>query len=186
MEQIIKRSIEEHRVALGFVEKNQETIAKIAAICVESLEAGGKIIFMGNGGSAADAQHLAAELVGRFKKERRALSALALTTDTSILTAVANDYTFDNIFVRQIEALCRPQDTVFGISTSGRSKNLVKATIAARQIGAHTVGLLGKDGGDLLKHVEIAILIPGETPRIQEMHALVGHTICEIIENSIG
>ena len=147
------------------------------------LEAGGKLLLMGNGGSAGDAQHIAAELVGRFKKERKAIPALALTVDTSSLTALGNDYGFDTIFERQVEALANKNDTVIGISTSGNSENVVRAINKANTIGAFTIGLLGNDGGKLKDAVNLPIIIPSnDTARIQEVHITIGHIICEIIE----
>ena len=147
------------------------------------LEAGGKLLLMGNGGSAGDAQHIAAELVGRFKKERKAMPALALTVDTSSLTALGNDYGFDTIFERQVEALANKNDTVIGISTSGNSENVLRAVNKANSIGAFTIGLLGNDGGKLKDAVNLPIIIPSnDTARIQEVHITIGHIICEIIE----
>ena len=147
------------------------------------LEAGGKLLLMGNGGSAGDAQHIAAELVGRFKKERKAMPALALTVDTSSLTALGNDYGFNTIFERQVEALANKNDTVMGISTSGNSENVVRAVNKANSIGAFTIGLLGNDGGKLKDAVNLPIIIPSnDTARIQEVHITIGHIICEIIE----
>ena len=147
------------------------------------LEAGGKLLLMGNGGSAGDAQHIAAELVGRFKKERKAMPALAVTVDTSSLTALGNDYGFDTIFERQVEALANKNDTVIGISTSGNSENVVRAINKANSIGAFTIGLLGNDGGKLKNAVNLPIIIPSnDTARIQEVHITIGHIICEIIE----
>jgi D-sedoheptulose 7-phosphate isomerase len=148
-----------------------------------SLKAGGKIIFFGNGGSAADAQHLAAELVVRYRTNRKALAALALTTDTSILTACANDFTFDDIYVRQIEALARPGDVAIGISTSGKSPNVLKALRTAKEMGVYTVGFTGRDGGDMPGVCDVALIVPSDvTARIQEMHILIGHTLCDVIE----
>ena len=150
------------------------------------LEAGGKLLLMGNGGSAGDAQHIAAELVGRFKKERKAMPALALTVDTSSLTALGNDYGFDTIFERQVEALANKNDTVIGISTSGNSENIIRAVNKANSIGAFTIGLLGNDGGKLKDAVNLPIIIPSnDTARIQEVHITIGHIICEIIEEDL-
>ena len=141
---------------------------------------------MGNGGSAADAQHIAAELVGRFKKERKAIPALALTVDTSSLTALGNDYGFDTIFERQVEALANKHDAVIGISTSGNSENIIRAVNKANSIGAFTIGLLGNDGGKLKDAVNLPIIIPSnDTARIQEVHITIGHIICEIIEEDL-
>ena len=150
------------------------------------LEAGGKLMLMGNGGSAADAQHIAAELVGRFKKERKAMAALALTVDTSSLTALGNDYGFNTIFERQVEALAKKNDAVIGISTSGNSENIIRAVNKANSIGAFTIGLLGNDGGKLKDAVNLPIIIPSnDTARIQEVHITIGHIICEIIEEDL-
>ena len=150
------------------------------------LEAGGKLMLMGNGGSAGDAQHIAAELVGRFKKERKAMPALALTVDTSSLTAIGNDYGFDTIFERQVEALANKNDAVIGISTSGNSENIIRAVNKANSIGAFTIGLLGNDGGKLKDAVNLPIIIPSnDTARIQEVHITIGHIICEIIEEDL-
>ena len=186
MEHIIARSIAGHKEALELLIAQKATIETIAGFCVDALEEGVKIVFMGNGGSAADAQHLAAELVGRFQKNRKACAALALNVNTSILTAIGNDYGYDSVFSRQVEALVTSKDVVIGISTSGKSKNVVNAINKAKEIGARTVGLLGQDGGLLKPLVEIAFTINSkDTPRIQEMHILAGHIICEIIEISL-
>jgi D-sedoheptulose 7-phosphate isomerase len=147
------------------------------------LQEGGKLLLMGNGGSAGDAQHIAAELVGRFKKERKAMPALALTVDTSSLTALGNDYGFDTIFERQIEALANKNDAVIGISTSGNSENVLRGVNKANTMGAFTIGLVGNDGGKLKDAVNLPIIIPSnDTARIQEVHITIGHIICEIIE----
>lgn len=184
MEDTVKSSLAKHKEALGLLENQSSTISEIASLFIKSLEAGGKIIFIGNGGSAADAQHLAAELVGRFKKNRKPLSAISLTTDTSILTAVGNDFGFDEIFTRQVEALAKEEDLIVGISTSGKSKNIAKALEMAKTIGLKSVGFLGKDGGDIKCLVDIDLTISlDNTPSIQEMHILAGHTICEIVED---
>ncbi|MFM9835219.1 MAG: SIS domain-containing protein [Methylophilaceae bacterium] len=144
----------------------------------------GKILLCGNGGSAADSQHIAAEIVGRFKKERKGLAAIALTTDTSILTSVGNDYGYDYIFARQIEGLCRPEDLVIGITTSGNSANVVRAMEAAKEVGATTVGMTGGTGGKLSTICDFNIVIPANvTARIQEAHIFVGHCLCEILES---
>ena len=147
------------------------------------LEKGGKLILMGNGGSAADSQHIAAEFVGRFKKERRALPAIALTVDTSSLTALGNDYGFDSIFERQVEAHARENDAVVGISTSGNSENVVRALIKANSIGAETIGLVGNNGGKIKEVANLSIIVhSNDTARIQEVHITIGHIICELIE----
>jgi D-sedoheptulose 7-phosphate isomerase len=141
----------------------------------------------GNGGSAADSQHLAAELVGRFKKDREPLSSIALTTDTSVITCVSNDYSYDSIFSRQIEALCRPGDILIGITTSGNSANIRKAFESAKKNDVKTISFLGKDGGSCKNLTDYSILIPSnDTARIQEMHILVGHILCELVEKEMG
>ena len=152
----------------------------------DCISTGGKLILMGNGGSAADSQHIAAELIGRFKKERKAIPALALTVDSSSLTALGNDYGFESIFSRQVEALANPNDAVVGISTSGNSKNIIRALSLAREIGAKTIGLMGNDGGEMKNCVDIGIIVPSnDTARIQEVHITIGHIICEIIEQDL-
>jgi len=152
----------------------------------DCLSAGGKLLLMGNGGSAADSQHIAAELIGRFKKDRKAIPALALTVDSSSLTALGNDYGFEFIFSRQIEALANPNDAVIGISTSGNSKNIIRALNLAREIGAKTIGLMGNNGGKMKDCVDIGIIVPSnDTARIQEVHITIGHIICEIIEQDL-
>jgi D-sedoheptulose 7-phosphate isomerase len=187
MDQIINNSLKSCKQALAVLEANQETLKQIASLCIWTLQNKGKIILIGNGGSAADAQHLAAEFVGRFKIDRQALPALALSTNTSILTAIGNDYGFDEVFVRQVSALANPQDIVIAISTSGNSKNIIKAVKKAKEKDIKTAGLLGKDGGELKKLVDLALVIASaDTPRIQEMHILAGHIICEIIEKTLA
>lgn len=159
-------------------------ISEVGIAMQDCIKRGGKILLMGNGGSAADSQHIAAEIVGRFKKERKGMAAIALTTDTSILTSVGNDYGYDYIFARQIEALCRPEDMVFGITTSGNSANVVQAIAAAKIIGAKTVGLTGGSGGKLNALCDFNLIMPSSvTARIQEAHIFVGHCLCEILES---
>jgi len=159
-------------------------ISDVGIAMQNCIKNGGKILLMGNGGSAADSQHIAAEIVGRFKKERKGMPAIALTTDTSILTSVGNDYGYDYIFARQIEALCRPEDLVIGITTSGNSANVVRAIEAANEIGAITVGLTGGTGGKLLNMCKFNLIMPSSvTARIQEAHIFVGHSLCEILES---
>jgi D-sedoheptulose 7-phosphate isomerase len=161
-------------------------LAAVAAIRV-ALGAGGKVLIFGNGGSAADAQHMAAELVGRFERERRALAALALSTDSSVLTSIGNDYSFDRVFVRQIEALGRAGDVAFGISTSGGSANVLNGLHAARERGLRTVALTGRDGGGVGTAAEIHINVPdASTARVQEVHRTLIHVICELVENSVA
>lgn len=151
------------------------------------LRGGGKILFCGNGGSASDSQHLAAELTGRFIKDRKPLAAIALTTDTSALTSIANDYAFDEVFARQIIALGRHGDMLVGISTSGNSRNIIRAVAEAKSIGMTTVGLLGRDGGQLRILCDQTIVVRSQvTARIQEAHILIGHTLCGLIEHHLG
>jgi len=151
------------------------------------LKQGGTVFWCGNGGSASDSQHLAAELVGRYRNDRQALRSVALNTDTSILTCVGNDFGFDKVFSRQVEALGRPSDVLVGISTSGNSPNILRAFEAANGLGMVTVGLLGRDGGQALPIVDEAIVIPSDsTARIQECHILIGHILCEIVEEELG
>ena len=160
-----------------------EVFPPIVDACLDSLGNGGKLLFFGNGGSAADAQHFATELIVRYQKNRPAIRALALTTDTSALTAIGNDFGFDDVFARQIEALCSAGDVAIGISTSGNSENVVRGIRAARAIGAVTVAFTGGDGGQLRSHADHAIVVPATTTaRIQEMHLLVGHTLCALLE----
>ena len=161
-------------------------IGKAAEIVVESLKRGGKVCLFGNGGSAADSQHIAAELVGKFEKHRKGFSAIALTTNTSILTSVGNDYGFENIFVRQLEALLSPGDVAVGITTSGSSANVVKALEFAKKRGAKTIALTGKKGESLRELCDVAVVVDSEvTARIQESHILIGHIICAIAENKL-
>ena len=150
------------------------------------LQKGGKLILMGNGGSAGDSQHIAAELIGRFKKERRAMPAIALTVDSSSLTALGNDYGFETVFERQVEALAQKNDAVVGISTSGNSENVVRALKKANVLGAETIGLTGNNGGKIKGVANLSIIIPSnDTARIQEVHITIGHIICELIEEDL-
>jgi D-sedoheptulose 7-phosphate isomerase len=158
-------------------------IAEAALQMAKCLQANGKLLFFGNGGSAADAQHLAAEFVGRFVLERRPLPAIALTTDSSLLTAIGNDYGFDQVFIRQIQALGCPNDIAVGISSSGNSPNVLLALKEARQRGLKTIGLSGKDGGAMAQSVDFPIVVRGSnTARIQECHIAIGHIFCELVE----
>lgn len=161
-------------------------IEEAAMAIIDCYRRGGKLLIAGNGGSAADAQHLAAEFVGRFEMERRALPALALTTDTSILTALSNDYGFDGIFARQIEAHGRPGDVFIAISTSGESRNLLEAAAKARKLGIKVIAFSGRDGGKLSPAADIALTIPEQrTARIQECHITIGHIICSLVESRL-
>ncbi len=181
----IQRIIDEHQNALDFVKTRKEKIKEIADIIIDTLDRGKKLIIMGNGGSAADSQHFAAEIVGRFQKERKALPAIALSTDTSILTAVGNDYGFDKIFSRQVEAFGEEGDAVICFSTSGNSENVIQAADAASQIGCRTIGFLGRDGGKLKDKCDVSIVVEIETTaRVQEMHLMIYHIICELVEKN--
>ena len=163
------------------------SVLDAAAAIVEALKRGGKLLLFGNGGSAADAQHVAAELVGRFQHERAALAALALTTDTSVLTSIGNDYAYDRVFARQIEALARPGDVALGISTSGTSPNVVAALEAARALHLQTIALTGKDGGAIGRAAAIHVNVPSDVPaRVQEVHRTLLHVICDIVERAFG
>jgi len=158
----------------------------MAVFLTATFKRGGKLIVMGNGGSAADSQHFAAEIVSRFRMERPALPALALSTDTSILTAIGNDYGFDVVFRRQVEALALPADMVVGISTSGNSTNVRKALQLAREKGCRTVALLGRDGGNIKDVCDLALVVPSDdTPRIQEGHITIIHIVCDLVEKAM-
>ena len=161
--------------------------AEVAALVMEALRSGGKVLLCGNGGSAADAQHIAAEFVGRFRRERMGLCAMALTTDSSILTSVANDYGYAEVFRRQVEALGRRGDVLVGMSTSGNAENVLRAVEEAKRLSIKTVGLTGSGGGKLAGAVDIAILCPSSvTARVQECHATIGHTVCDIVEEAFA
>jgi D-sedoheptulose 7-phosphate isomerase len=184
MQSIIKHEFSEH---LKASKKTMESIGKpieiAAKLCIDSLKNGNKILIFGNGGSAADAQHIAAELVGRYKTERKGLSAIALTTDTSAITAIANDYGYLHVFDRQVEALANEGDVVIGISTGGSSANVISALRLANDLGCKTIGFSGRDGGEFNTLCDVNLIaIAEDTPRIQEMHILIGHTLCHLIE----
>lgn len=181
------RHLEEHRALFDMMEALAEPVVTAAGLMARSLEQGGKLMFCGNGGSAADSQHLAAEFTGRFVHDRRPLAAMALSTDTSALTSIANDYAFAEVFERQVVALGRPGDCLVGISTSGNSENVVRAFAAARRQGLTSIGLLGRDGGRLAAAGDVSILVPCETTaRIQEAHIFVGHNLCALVERALG
>ena len=166
------------------IEELQNFIYTACVIVSEAIVDGKKLLIFGNGGSAADAQHIAAELTGRYKSERRGLPAIALTTDTSALTAIGNDYGYKEVFKRQVEALAKKGDVALGISTSGNSKNVIKALKKAKKMGCKTIGFSGKDGGKMNEVCDINIVVPSnDTPRIQEMHILIGHIICQAVDN---
>ena len=160
-------------------------IEEASKMVIETLKRGNKVLLCGNGGSAADAQHIAAELTGRYKVERRGLCAIALTTDTSALTAIGNDYGFDRIFDRQVEALVREGDLLIGISTSGNSLNILSALLLAKEMGAKSLGFSGKGGGKLNFACDLNLVVPSDdTPRIQEMHILIGHILCQAVDEA--
>lgn len=173
----VKEKIIQDRAMLKMIEMFSEVISK-------SLQNNGKILFCGNGGSASDAQHLAAEFVGRFQCERRALPAISLCGNTATLTAVANDYGYQEVFARAVEGLMKPEDVLVGISTSGDSENIYRAVLKAKEIGGSTVALLGKTGGKIRKPADYSIIVPSDcTARIQESHIMIGHIVCEVVEN---
>jgi D-sedoheptulose 7-phosphate isomerase len=174
------------RVKTQFFDENKEGIVGVAETIVAGFRNGRKVLLFGNGGSAADAQHLAAEFVGRFMADRTPLPAISLTTDTSVMTSLSNDYGFEHIFSRQIQALGNAGDTAIAISTSGNSPNVLEAIDAARAKGLFTVGFTGESGGKMKDRVEVLFRVPARrTPRIQETHVLLGHIICELVERAL-
>lgn len=184
IKEILRDSI---NVKEALAKNSVETIARIAGTICECLKNGGKLIVFGNGGSAADSQHIAAELVGRFQKERKAFAAIALTTNTSVLTALANDYGYETVFSRQIEALADKNDIVLAISTSGKAKNVNLAVERAKSLGIKVVAFTGSDGGELAKLADIALIAPSKiTARIQEAHITAAHIICELVEDEMS
>ena len=180
---IVRESIDAHHRLLA---QSIDDLARVAAVLRGTLQSGGKVLLFGNGGSAADAQHVAAELVGRFLRNREPWPAIALTTDTSILTAVANDFAYEEVFARQVTALGRVGDLAVGISTSGRSPNVLKGLEAARAKGCSTLGVTGADPGELVGRCDHLLAVPAsETPRIQELHLLAWHIICDLTERAM-
>jgi D-sedoheptulose 7-phosphate isomerase len=184
MRTYIEKLIAEHQKTIEILKESLAgEIEAAARLAAEALQGGKKLLFCGNGGSAADCQHLAAEFVGRFQKERKALPAVALTTDTSILTAVGNDYGFERIFARQVEALGEKGDVLFALSTSGNSPNVLLAVAAAKENGLRSIALTGGDGGKLKAAGEICLNVPSPvTARVQEGHILIGHIICALLD----
>jgi D-sedoheptulose 7-phosphate isomerase len=163
-----------------------DTIAVVADLCTQAIRSGGKVMFVGNGGSAADAQHLAGEFVSRFNFDRPGIAGLALTTDTSVLTAIGNDYGYEQVFSRQVQALGRPGDVLVGITTSGRSPNILRALAQARAGSIVGVGLTGAKGAALREHCDHCIVVPAAaTPRVQELHIAIGHAVCALVEESL-
>lgn len=185
---IIHENFTEHlEVYRSTLLANFDDIEKIAKVLSNSLLNSGTIFWCGNGGSASDSQHLAAELLGRFKKNRRPLRSMSLNADTSVLTCISNDFNYNDIFARQIEALGRHGDVLVGISTSGNSDNVFSSVIKAKEVGLTTVGLLGKGGGKMKSALDFSLIIPSETTaRIQEMHIFIGHILCDLIELELG
>ncbi len=184
MREYVAAQLADHLATIReLVEQLQPAIVEAAELVCVALERGNKLLLFGNGGSAADAQHIAAELVNRFETQRRGLPALALTTDTSALTSISNDSAFSAVFERQIEALCRPGDLLVGLSTSGNSENVVRALTRGRALGAGCLGLTGGDGGTVKALCDVALVIPSATTaRIQEAHILVGHILCGLVD----
>ena len=185
---MIQKELEAHKKTIEkTIEVMIPSIETASKLAIETLQNGNKILLCGNGGSASDAQHIAAELTGRYKTERRGLAGIALTTDTSALTAIANDYGYDRVFDRQVEALAREGDLIIGISTSGNSANIISAFRVARELGCKTIGLSGRDGGEMNDFCDLNLIVPSDdTPRIQEMHILIGHTICQAIDEALS
>jgi D-sedoheptulose 7-phosphate isomerase len=183
-QQTIETSFAQHEALLSrCLRELAPLIIDAGQVIRSTLKQGGKVMFCGNGGSAADSQHIAAEFVGHFKKERPPLNAIALTTDTSILTAVGNDYSFNDVFSRQVRGISKPGDILVGITTSGNSQNVIEAVQAAKECGCKTIALVGRDGGKLAPLCDISFIVPSnETPRIQEMHILIGHILCDLLE----
>lgn len=187
MRQLFLDNLEEHRVLFARLDTLADDVAAAARTMAGCMRGGGKLMFCGNGGSAADSQHLAAEFVGRFIADRRPLAAMALSTDSSALTCIGNDYSFADVFERQVRGLGREGDCLVGISTSGNSANVMRAVEAANALGIRTIGLLGRDGGRLRGMCAQSIVVPsGTTARIQEAHILIGHTLCGLVEEALG
>jgi len=187
MKQIIQQELIAHQQTAQAMDALTDAIEVAAKLCIDALKNGKKILIFGNGGSAADAQHIAAELVGRYKVERKGLAAIALTTDTSALTSIGNDYGYSHVFDRQIEALANSGDVVIGISTGGSSGNVLNALTLANQMNCKTIGFSGRDGGKMNTICNTNLVVPADdTPRIQEMHILIGHTICHLVDRAFS
>ncbi len=184
---IIQRLKESASILKAIAESGAGDIELAAQLIISAYKNGGKVVLLGNGGSAADAQHLAGELVGKFMLKRQAFPAIALTTNSSILTAVANDWSYDTVFSRQVEALVTEKDIIIGISTSGNSPNVIEAIKLGKKKGAKTIALTGGDGGKLADAVDLVLSVPSDiTPRIQEAHITIGHIICELVERELA
>jgi len=188
MKNIIEFEFNEHlKTTEATMDCIYDSIESATKMCIDSLKNGRKILIFGNGGSAADAQHIAAELVGRYKVERRGLPAIALTTDTSSISCICNDYGYGQVFNRQVEALANKGDVAIGISTGGTSTNVISALDTAKNMGCKTIGFSGRDGGEMNILCDVNLVVPDDdTPRIQEMHILIGHTICQLIDNEFS
>ncbi len=188
MKQIVQRLFSDSiAVQQATLESNRDHIVAAVKLILKTLRKGGKVLLFGNGGSAADSQHIAAELIGRFQRERKAIPAVALSTDTSILTALGNDYSFDIIFARQVEGLGSPKDVAVGFSTSGNSKNVIAGLKAAQQKGMATISFTGHKGGKIALMTDVSLVVPSDiTARIQEAHICMAHIICELVENHAG
>jgi len=186
MQTIINKEFNAHIIATQETIKSIKKPIEIAAkTCIDCLKNGGKILIFGNGGSAADAQHIAAEIVGRYKVERKGLPAIALTTDTSVLTSISNDFGFEHMFDRQVQALANKSDVLIGISTGGTSINVINALKIGKKMGCKVIGFSGKSGGDFNNISDTNLIVASEdTPRIQEIHILIGHIICHLIDQS--
>src|SRR5574343_732289 len=179
MSDLFRKNVSEQIALLQVLGSLNDDVLRAGQMAARTLQQGGKILFCGNGGSAADSQHLAAELTGRFIKDRRPLAAMALSTDSSALTCIGNDYAFEEVFARQVQGLARAGDLLIGISTSGNARNVIRAVEEAKAAGARVVGFLGRDGGALRAMCDVAIVVPSQvTARIQESHILIGHTLC--------
>jgi D-sedoheptulose 7-phosphate isomerase len=187
MSDLFLQNLDDQVAVLQSLRSLADVVNKAGQLATQALEGGGKLLFCGNGGSAADSQHLAAELTGRFIKDRRPLAAMALSTDTSALTCIGNDYSFDEVFARQVRGLGRAGDVLVAISTSGHSRNVIRAVEEARTAGMLVIGFLGRDGGALKALCDVPLVVPSQvTARIQESHILIGHTLCGLIEQQMG
>ena len=183
----IQNAFTDHSAAIRYLRNSTELLQRMAELLTDCLANGHKVLIFGNGGSAADAQHIAGELLGRFHRERPAFAALALSTDTSTITAIANDYTFDQIFARQVQGLIRPGDLAWALTTSGNSPNVLLALQAAKELGAKTIAFSGGDGGKVAQLADLCLAIPAKlSPRIQEAHQLAYHILCDLVETALA
>jgi len=187
MKKAVENYLSSHSgVIAGVIDTHAETIVEIAQAVVDSYKNDGKLVLFGNGGSAQDAEHIAAELIGRYTMERRSLPAIALNTNTSILTALPNDYFYHQVFERQVEGLVTDKDVVIGFSTSGNAGNVIRGILKAKELGAKTIGFTGEGGGELANKVDILFDVPSKnTGHIQEVHIVVGHIMCELVESGL-